>query len=101
MRVEGDVVKVGIEAPSDVPVHRKEVYEEIQRSNQGAVIRQSTPLPKPGGVTAETTRTAKPKTGLAATKTVSPNPWCQAPWNETIYEAAAKFRQPMPSKRSE
>jgi len=46
VRVEGDVVKVGIEAPSDVPVHRKEVYEEIQRSNQQALTKQSSPLPK-------------------------------------------------------
>ena len=46
VRVEGDVVKVGIEAPADVPVHRKEVYEEIQLSNQQALTRQSTPLPK-------------------------------------------------------
>jgi carbon storage regulator len=30
-------VKVGIEAPSDVPVHRQEVYEEIQRANREAV----------------------------------------------------------------
>ncbi len=46
MRVEGDVVKLGIAAPSEVPVHRKEVYEEIQRSNQQALTKQSTPLPK-------------------------------------------------------
>jgi carbon storage regulator len=46
VRVDGEVVKVGIEAPSDVPVHRKEVYEEIQLSNQKAVTRQSSPLPK-------------------------------------------------------
>ena len=46
VRVEGDVVKIGIEAPSDVPVHRQEVYEEIQRSNQAALTRQNTPLPR-------------------------------------------------------
>ena len=46
VRVEGDVVKIGIEAPSEVPVHRREVYEEIQRSNQQALTRQSTELPK-------------------------------------------------------
>ena len=46
MRVDGDVVKLGIAAPSEVPVHRKEVYEEIQRSNQQALTKQSTPLPK-------------------------------------------------------
>jgi len=46
MRVEGDVVKLGIAAPSEVPVHRKEVYEEIQRSNKQALTKQSAPLPK-------------------------------------------------------
>ena len=46
MRVEGDVVKIGVEAPSSVPVHRQEVYEEIQRSNQAAVTQQTMPLPK-------------------------------------------------------
>jgi carbon storage regulator len=54
VRVEGDVVKLGIEAPDDVPVHRKEVYEEIQRSNQQALTKQSSPLPKLAA-------TAKPK----------------------------------------
>ena len=49
VRVEGEVVKVGIEAPADVPVHRKEVYEEIQLSNQQALTRQSSPLPKMAG----------------------------------------------------
>ena len=46
MRVDGDVVKLGIAAPTTVPVHRKEVYEEIQRSNEQALTKQSTPLPK-------------------------------------------------------
>lgn len=46
VRLDGDVVKVGIEAPADVPVHRQEVYEEIQRSNQAALTRQSIALPR-------------------------------------------------------
>lgn len=29
--IRGDKVRLGIEAPSDVAVHRKEVYEAIQR----------------------------------------------------------------------
>lgn len=45
VRVEGDVVKLGVEAPADVPVHRKEVYDEIQKSNQQAVAQQNTVLP--------------------------------------------------------
>jgi carbon storage regulator len=46
VRVEGDVVKSGGEAPADVPVHRQEVYEEIQRNNQQALVRPAAPLPK-------------------------------------------------------
>lgn len=37
VRVQGDAVKLGIAAPSDVPVHRQEIYDEIQRSNQEAL----------------------------------------------------------------
>ena len=46
VRVEGDVVKIGIEAPADVPVHRQEVYDEIQRNNQQALVRPAAPLPR-------------------------------------------------------
>ncbi len=46
MRVDGEVVKVGIEAPDSVPVHRLEVYEEIQRNNQQAAMKPGLPLPK-------------------------------------------------------
>ncbi|MDP9018492.1 MAG: carbon storage regulator CsrA [Candidatus Eremiobacteraeota bacterium] len=34
--VDRDQVKLGIEAPRDIAVHRSEVYEEIQRANQSA-----------------------------------------------------------------
>ncbi len=46
MRVEGEAVKIGIEAPSSVPVHRQEVYEEIQKNNQQAVMKPEMRLPK-------------------------------------------------------
>lgn len=29
--IRGDKVRLGIEAPKDVPVHRKEVYDAIKR----------------------------------------------------------------------
>lgn len=49
MRIEGDVVKIGVEAPIAVQVHRQEVYDEIQRSNQQALTQPSMPLPKLSG----------------------------------------------------
>ncbi len=32
VEVRGDKVRLGIEAPKDVPVHRKEVYDAIKES---------------------------------------------------------------------
>ncbi|MEM8734247.1 MAG: carbon storage regulator CsrA [Aureliella sp.] len=34
--IRGDKVRLGIEAPQDIPVHRQEVYEAIKRENQKA-----------------------------------------------------------------
>lgn len=34
--IRGDKVRLGIEAPKDIPVHRQEVYEAIKRENQKA-----------------------------------------------------------------
>jgi carbon storage regulator len=34
--IRGDKVRLGIEAPTDIPVHRQEVYEAIQRENRKA-----------------------------------------------------------------
>ena len=34
--IRGDKVRLGIDAPQDIPVHRQEVYEAIKRENQQA-----------------------------------------------------------------
>jgi len=33
--VRGDKVRLGITAPKDIPVHRREVYDAIQREKSG------------------------------------------------------------------
>jgi carbon storage regulator len=36
--IRGDKVKLGIEAPREISVHRQEVYEAIQRENRQAAL---------------------------------------------------------------
>ena len=36
LEVKGDQVKIGVSAPKEVPVYRKEVYVQIQEANQDA-----------------------------------------------------------------
>ena len=45
MRLEGDVVKIGIEAPAEVSVHRQEVYDEIHKNNREALTGRGEQLP--------------------------------------------------------
>jgi carbon storage regulator len=33
VEIRGDKVRLGVEAPREVPVHRREVYDAIQRNN--------------------------------------------------------------------
>jgi carbon storage regulator len=39
LNVDGDQVKLGIDAPRDISVHRQEVFDDIMRSNKDAVAR--------------------------------------------------------------
>ena len=35
VEIRGDKVRLGVEAPKEVPVHRREVYDAIKRSESG------------------------------------------------------------------
>jgi carbon storage regulator len=37
VEIRGDKVRLGVEAPKEVPVHRREVYDAIKRNEQAAV----------------------------------------------------------------
>ena len=36
LEIRGDQVKLGVKAPREVPVYRKEVYLQIQKENEAA-----------------------------------------------------------------
>jgi carbon storage regulator len=54
LEARGDVIRLGIQAPRDVQVHREEVYRELQDANRAAAS------PTEGAVQALTKMLGKP-----------------------------------------
>lgn len=46
LEIRGDQVKIGIAAPKEVPIYRKEVYLQIQKENEEASKVQNVDLLK-------------------------------------------------------
>ena len=40
--IQGDQVRIGINAPKNVTIHRKEIYEEIRKENMSAIAGKET-----------------------------------------------------------
>jgi carbon storage regulator len=38
LEIRGDRIRLGIEAPADVPVHREEIWQRIQQFNDSAPV---------------------------------------------------------------
>lgn len=47
VEIRGDKVRLGVEAPKEVPVHRSEVYDAISRGEtpDAVIVRENQPLP--------------------------------------------------------
>ena len=43
IEIRGNKVRLGFDAPKDVPIHRNEVYEAIKRENEQAESQDSRP----------------------------------------------------------
>jgi carbon storage regulator len=53
LRIERETVKLGIQAPQELQVHRQEVYDMIQRNKQGQAKPSPDRNPPPAGANPE------------------------------------------------
>jgi carbon storage regulator len=46
LRIDRDTVKIGIQAPAELPVHRQEVFDMIQKNKQASLNAGTGSIPK-------------------------------------------------------
>jgi carbon storage regulator len=46
LRIDRDTVKIGIQAPAELPVHRQEVFDMIQKNKQASLNAGTDTIPK-------------------------------------------------------
>ena len=46
LRIDKDTVKLGIQAPTELPVHREEIYNVIQKNKQASMNAGQATIPK-------------------------------------------------------